>query len=272
MATTRAKTSNGGLLSLKADEAMSRFRIVTEGSDADHVKYPDAVDVRPVGILADGADAAEDLVSVQVFGKGETKVVKLNLTCAKGDKLVAEDPSTDAAGKARALPTAAGAYWVIGTALEAGADEQEVAFEDCEPYRVVVQAHVVDVAAVTQDALTDSTTGVAATTLAAQAAVTTHAITDSTTGAVSTTALAAVTASANAGSADVGPVKDGLATLAAEAALTKADLATCRTEVKTYVASLAAQLAKVKTDNAAQVTKINALIAALETAGVLKAS
>lgn len=117
-----------------------------------------------------------------------------------------------------------------------------------------IQSHIADpasAAAMTQDTLTDSTTGVAATTLAAQAVVTTHNITDSSTGAVSTGAIAAMTSSANAGSADIGPAKDAIATLAAELALTKADLATCRTEVKTYVASIAAQLAKIKTDVAA---------------------
>jgi hypothetical protein len=55
-------------------------------------------------------------------------------------------------------------------------------------------------------------------------AVTTHAITDSSGGAASTTTLAAVTNAANAGSADVGPVKNNFATLAAEQALVKADV------------------------------------------------
>jgi hypothetical protein len=55
-------------------------------------------------------------------------------------------------------------------------------------------------------------------------AVTTHAITDSSTGAVSTTAIAAITQSGNAGSADITPTKNAIATLAAEAELLKADL------------------------------------------------
>ncbi len=150
--------------------------------------------------------------------------------------------------------------------------------------------------ALTQETLTDSTTGVAATTLAAQGAATTHAITDSSTGAVSTSAIAEITAAANGGSADVGPTKDAIATLAAEAALAKADIATSRTEVKTYVASLAAQLAKAKTDvaalqtntknyaaslaaqlakvkadNAAQVVKINAILAVLQAQNLMLA-
>jgi hypothetical protein len=156
---SRATSSQAGLIGTLADSAMERFRIVTEGSDARHVKLPTAVDVRPVGITVDGADAAQDVISIAVLGKGETKIVKLNGTCAKGDRIVAEDPATDALGKARALPVAAGAYWVIGTAMEAGADEQEIAIEDCEPYRVVVQATIADVAASTQVALTGTLTG-----------------------------------------------------------------------------------------------------------------
>jgi hypothetical protein len=117
--------------------------------------------------------------------------------------------------------------------------------------------------ALTQDTLTDSTTGSASTTLAAQAAATTHAITDSSTGAASTSTIAEVTNAANAGSADVGPTKDAIATLAAEAALAKTDIATCRTEVKNYIASLAAQLAKAKTDVAAVQTNQKNYIASL---------
>jgi len=117
--------------------------------------------------------------------------------------------------------------------------------------------------AATQDALTDSTTGVAATTLAAQGAATTHAITDSSTGTASTTEIAEITGVANAGSADLAPVENAVATLAAEAALAKADIATCRTEVKTYVASLAAQLAKAKTDLATSRTEVKNYTASL---------
>lgn len=218
LASSRAVRSNQGKISYYADEALARFRIVTEGSDADHVKYPDAVDVRPVGLTVDGCEAAEDLVSIDLFGKGDTKVVKLNGTCSKGDKLVAEDFSTDATGKARALPTAAGAYWVFGTALEAGADEQEVAFEDCEPYRVVVQAHIADPATQTQDALTDNSGGTPGTTIAAIGATYTQS------------------------------------------------------EVRNAVATLAAQLAKVKTDLAAVRTTQISVLSAIETAGVVKTS
>jgi hypothetical protein len=85
----------------------------------------------------------------------------------------------------------------------------------------VLGAHIADVAAVTQDATVDSSGGTAGIT------------------------FAAITETGNTGSADVAPVKNA-------------------------VASIAAQLAKIKADNVAQNAKINAILAALETQGVIK--
>lgn len=116
----------------------------------------------------------------------------------------------------------------------------------------------------TQDSLTDSTGGTPGTTLAAAAAPTSHTITDGSTGTPSTSAIAEITQAGNAGSADIAPTKNAIATLAAELVLVKADLATARGEQADLVASLAAQLAKVKVDLAALVT-------AQKTAGVLSA-
>lgn len=134
MADTRARKSSNGKLTFLADEELSRFRVVTEGSDADHIKYPDATTDEPTGVTTDGADAAEQEAAVELLGKGETKIVKGNGTGSKGDWLTPEDPSTDAGGKVRAVPSTAGAYWIIGKALEDFADEQEFAMKDCEPF------------------------------------------------------------------------------------------------------------------------------------------
>ena len=223
MSSSRAKLSNQGIVSLLADLALARFRLVVVGSSANHVKYPAAVADRPVGVTLDGADAAEAPVAVALLGKGDTKTVTLNGTCSKGDRLTLEAYSTDAYGKARAMPTAAGTYYCIGTALEDGVDEQEIAIEDCVPYKVIIQATIADLAAVTQDTLTDSSGGTAATT------------------------IAAITGTTNAGSADLAPVQNA-------------------------IASLAAQLAKVKTDGTAVRTKVNAILVALETAETVNAS
>gem|GEM_PF-1746362 len=136
LTSTRTKKTQGGKLGKYADEAMSRFRLVTEGSDVDHVKYPDADDEtvcgRPIGVLSDGCKAAEDAVDIDLLGRGETKFMKLNGTCAKDDWLTPEAPGTDATGQVRKLPTTAGAYFVVGRAMEAGTDGQEIAVDDCK--------------------------------------------------------------------------------------------------------------------------------------------
>ena len=67
------------------------------------------------------------------------------------------------------------------------------------------------------------------------AAATTHAITDSSGGTPSTSAVAAITQASTAGSADVGPVKDAIATLLAEFALLKADLLSVKQNVNSLI-------------------------------------
>jgi hypothetical protein len=112
-------------------------------------------------------------------------------------------------------------------------------------FSVKRQAHVADVTAQTQDALTDSTGGTPATTLAAIGI----AITDP----------ADAPASADA-------LRDDLVTN------TIPSIEASLTSIRNSVASLAAQLAKVKTDVSNDKTKINAVLAALETAEILAAS
>jgi len=130
---TRAKQSQDGEIGKLADEEMERFRIAVPGSDDDHVAYPDATTERPLGITVDGCEAAEEAVALALLGRGDTKVVKLNGSCTKDDPICPEDPNTDATGKAREIPTTPGAYWLIGFALEDGADEQEIGLDDCRP-------------------------------------------------------------------------------------------------------------------------------------------
>lgn len=102
-------------------------------------------------------------------------------------------------------------------------------------------------------------------TAVAPAAVTSHAITDSSTGTPSTTEIAEITGSANAGSADLAPVEDAIATLAAEQALVKTDLAACRAEVVKLVTDAAA----VRTGSEANNTAIDAILAALKLNGII---
>ncbi|MFA5635039.1 MAG: hypothetical protein WC977_03950 [Anaerovoracaceae bacterium] len=127
---TRAKQSQGGEWGKLADADFARFRIVCEGSDADHVKYPAAVTDVPFGITLDGCEAAEDAVALAMLGRGETQIVKVSEEVDKGDPLC---PAVDGSGEARLVPATPGAYWLIGEALEDGAEDQEIAVDDRRP-------------------------------------------------------------------------------------------------------------------------------------------
>jgi len=127
---TRAKQSQGGEWGKLADAEFARFRIVCEGSDADHVKYPAAVTDVPFGITKDGCEAAEDAVALAMLGRGETQIVKVSEEVDKGDPLC---PAVDGSGEARLVPATPGAYWLIGEALEDGAEDQEIAVDDRRP-------------------------------------------------------------------------------------------------------------------------------------------
>lgn len=76
------------------------------------------------------------------------------------------------------------------------------------------------------------------TTAKSSPAATTHTMTDSTTGVASTSVYAAVTNAANAGSADVGPVKNNFASMAAEIALLEADLLATRKLLNSVITDL----------------------------------
>ncbi len=73
-------------------------------------------------------------------------------------------------------------------------------------------------------------------------AATTHVITDSSTGAASTTTIAAITSAGNAGSADITPTKNAIATLAAELALANADILALKKVVNAIIDDLQAVL------------------------------
>jgi len=127
---TRAKQSQAGQLGFLADEEMGRLKVVGPGTDDDHVELIDAVTDQPLGMTVDGCEAAEDAVAVDMFGKGETKVGKMSGTVSKDEPLC---PAVDGTGDIRKVPTDAGAYWLIGWALEDGADDQEIGFDDVKP-------------------------------------------------------------------------------------------------------------------------------------------
>ena len=252
-------TQSEGVKSFLAGAALAVNRRVKLDTSGNTVIYAGAGE-KGIGVTQQAAESGAP-VAVKLWNSGGTFAVE---TAGAVVALAAVYGAAD--GKVDDVvlgPKIGEANEAAGTA----ADIIEIVVTD----PIITQSHVAD-ASQTQDALTDNTGGVAGTTLAVAAAATSHTITDSSTGTASTSAIAEITGSANAGSADLAPVENAIATLAAELALTKADLATARTEGAARTASLAAQLAKVKTDVGALVTKLNSALLTLEKIGAHAAS
>lgn len=130
MSSTRARTSNAGILGLVAAAVLSRHLLVTEtASGADFI---DNVADLPKGITLDGVDAIGDTAAIALLGKGDTKILKMAGTGSRGDRICA---SVDGSGTGRAIPATAGlSVYVVGYADEDWAADQEIAVIDCVPY------------------------------------------------------------------------------------------------------------------------------------------
>lgn len=111
----------------------SRHLLYKVGSDADHIAVGGAADL-PIGTIDDEADAAEENLSVQLLGKGPTKRMVASEAISAG-----EEAYTAASGKVQDLPTAAGTYWRVGTALTAAAaDGDIIEVADCVAQKLVI--------------------------------------------------------------------------------------------------------------------------------------
>jgi hypothetical protein len=127
---SRALESQLGALHLLADAELTRFRIVKEGSDVDHVAYPAAITDRPAGLtMVEGTVAAEDPVAVRLFSFGQTGILKMSGTGSKGDLIC---PAVDGTGYGRALPSS-GQVYVCARALEDWTADQEIGVETLAP-------------------------------------------------------------------------------------------------------------------------------------------
>lgn len=128
-------TRDTGARNYRADAAhVAPFLFVKVGSDAAHAAVIAAVTDVPLGVTRDQPDAAEDLFAVDLFGcTAGTKLALTGGVIAAGNEI-----SSDAAGKAVVLPTAAGTYYVVGRALSAAASGGLVEFVPCYPRKVVV--------------------------------------------------------------------------------------------------------------------------------------
>ena len=125
--------------SLVPDTAVpARYLLVKRGSDAAHFAIAGAGD-RPIGVCEDQtstAGVALPGLPLRVSRLGvstRSKNVAINSAVAQDDLLV---PAAN--GCAQTLPTAAGTYWVIGSAEQAGAGSGVVEFIGCLPYKIVV--------------------------------------------------------------------------------------------------------------------------------------
>jgi len=137
LANNLGEGTHDGSVPRYADAAMAtRFLLVKRGTDDRHVAIADAAD-KPHGMIEDEAEAAEDLVTVFLLGKGGLTRIMVAAGAIAVDGYV----YTAADGKVQAEPTVAGTYWLVGKALTAasGADAKfEV--ETCIPIKVVVIA------------------------------------------------------------------------------------------------------------------------------------
>lgn len=130
--------SSDGRRRYRASGALAtRYLFVKAGADDEHIAAIAAASDKPIGVITDEAAAAEDPITVALLGNDRT------LPCVAGAALATlnADVYMDAAGKVVGEPTAAGTYWKVGRNLTlAGAADDPVEVETCEPVKVVVIA------------------------------------------------------------------------------------------------------------------------------------
>jgi hypothetical protein len=131
-------THLNGCITKQVDAALDyRHLCVKFGSDSGHVAVTAANTDRPLGFVDDEPEAAEDYTNVQVLGqKAGTVLGRSGAAIAAGNELVCT-----AAGAVIPMPTGAGSYYMIGTAMTAAsAAGEDVEIAHCQPVlRVVTQ-------------------------------------------------------------------------------------------------------------------------------------
>jgi hypothetical protein len=118
------------------DAAISaRHLLWKKGAGDTTVAVNTAADI-PLGTI-DNIETGTGLrQSVLLLGKGSTKKMVASEAITAGEQVFGA-----AAGKVQDLPTAAGTYYCVGTALTAaGADGDVLEVQDCVPFAVVVPA------------------------------------------------------------------------------------------------------------------------------------
>lgn len=132
----KVKTVVGSLSRLSDDAIDTRHLLVTEGSDALHVKISDA-DEPPLGSVDNEYVAVEERVSVKLLDNHESqKLVTAGAIPAGVDVYSADG------GKVQAEPAVAGIYFLIGRSETAATDEDQLinVLPLARPIKVVVIA------------------------------------------------------------------------------------------------------------------------------------
>lgn len=138
-ASTNAKVwklqSNGDMRTSLAGGTINPNRLIKIGADANHVIQCSATTDIPLGVIQiSAAVGSEDSVVYAPFGSSAGQLrVELGGTVSFGDFL-----QTDANGKATALLGAAGTYYIIGRALQAGVSGDVINFDPCVATQRVV--------------------------------------------------------------------------------------------------------------------------------------
>jgi hypothetical protein len=124
-----------GCKTYKATAAItSRYLVGKIGADSAHIAVAGASDI-PIGFITDEAEAAEDLVNVNLLGTTHST----QLGVASGPITLGAFVVADASGKVRALPGTSGTYYIIGRALNAPAADGDIAeIDPCAPIQRVV--------------------------------------------------------------------------------------------------------------------------------------
>jgi hypothetical protein len=128
-------THPGGRKTMVASAAIAAaFRFVEIGAAANKVQVCNAATDNPIGVVEDTASGDGDIVQVALLGGADgTRRVTCGGDVAYGAEIVSNN-----AGLAVAVPAGAGTYFVVGRALEAGANGQIIEFMPCVGIQRVV--------------------------------------------------------------------------------------------------------------------------------------
>jgi hypothetical protein len=112
----------------------TRHLLWKKGAADGTVALNGAADI-PLGTIDNIESGTGERQSVLLLGKGATKKMIASEAITAGEQVFAA-----ASGKVQDLPTSAGTYYCVGTALTAGSTDEVIEVADCVPFAVVVPA------------------------------------------------------------------------------------------------------------------------------------